>query len=169
MKIEISLAKYNKLKIKEELLNQLAEIKTPTNDSAILHEWYVKVYGIIFSLDALSITEYNDDELLDQTITLSKKVYDYYLFVQMVYSQIRNTKCDSAYPNKIVTYHNTITNYTSTFKKIVKKSKEDIEEFNTLVKLASEKTVLKKKNIELEAKLGMTHEPVKKRSAPAKK
>ncbi len=166
MKIEISLEKYNKLRIKEELLNQICNIKTPTNDSQVLKEWYVKISGIVFSLDSLSFAEYNDDSILDQTIPLSKRVYDYYLFVQMVYSQIRNTKCDSAYSTNIVTFHNTISNYSDTFKKIIKKNKEEIEEFNTLVKLASEKLVLKKKNSELEAKLGMIPAKSAKRPKP---
>ena len=153
MKIEINLSEYNKLRIKEEILNQIKDLSVPSGvDYNELKSTYYKIENILSANNDVVIMEYNSS--LNLTTTMSKKVYDYYLIIQMVFSQIENLTCSSLNSaTYIVDYLNTVYIYLKTYKKELKNRDAEIEEFNTLVKLEQENRILRKKNIELENKL----------------
>ncbi len=150
MKVEISLETYNKLKIKEEVLTQINSVKIPTSaDYTSISNYYRNYINILDSFDDIDTPEYDDIE--DINITLTKKLYDYYLMLQSCFSQMENlTRPSLDSTVSLANYCNTIFIYLSTFQKIVKNKDSDMEEFNTLVKLTKENRELKKKNVEME-------------------
>lgn len=154
MKIEITLKNYNKLKAKEEILNQLvsATNSAPSSDFTSLNSAYKKLQSIIESSEDIVISEFKDFEEIK--VKMSRKVYDFYLSVQMYYSQIENLSCSS--PNatdSLILYWNTLVSFIRAYKKVLDKKSSEIEEFNTLVKIEKENRILKKRNEEMELHL----------------
>lgn len=153
MKIEVSLKDYNKFKIKEEILNQIQLIEFKHHDYANLLIYQRRIDEIVDSYQDIYI-EY-DALGGDNVITFNKKIYDYYLHVQLVFSQIAasSSSVNIKDVNSLVIYLNNVTVFLKSYIKYLALIKNEQEDFNTMVKMVKENRELKKKNVDLEKQL----------------
>lgn len=151
LKIEISLDNYNKLRAKEEILTQLSSLATPTTEFQSVFNAYKKIQTILESIDNMIPTEFS--ELKNVKIKLNRKVYEYYLNIQMIFGQIEYINTNNQSYDSLVQYWNNFIIYKTSFRELIKKKSADIEEFNTLIKIEKENRILKKKNVDLETLL----------------